>query len=46
MVYTPPSGQLHRLQPQQNWGNRPQFQPWQFQQAQQQQFNHAPTPPL
>jgi hypothetical protein len=27
-----------------NWGNRPQFQPRQFQQ--QQHFNHAPTPPL
>jgi hypothetical protein len=46
MMYTPPGGQLHRPQPQQNWGNHPQFQPRQFQQAQQQHFNHAPTPPL
>jgi hypothetical protein len=30
MVYTPPGGQLHRPQQQQNWGNHPQFQPWQF----------------
>jgi hypothetical protein len=47
MVYTPPGGQLHRPQQQQNWSNHPQFQPWQFQQQQpqQQQFNHAPTPP-
>jgi hypothetical protein len=36
MVYTPYGGQLHQLQPQQNWGNHPQFQPWKFQQAQQQ----------
>jgi hypothetical protein len=43
MVYTPPGGQLHRPQQQQNWAYRPQFQPQQFQQ-QQQQFNHAPTP--
>jgi hypothetical protein len=42
MVYTPPEGQLHRPQQQQNWGNRPQFQPQQFQQ----QFNCAPTPSL
>jgi hypothetical protein len=27
MVYTPPGGQLCRSQPQQNWGNHPQFQP-------------------
>jgi hypothetical protein len=52
MVYTLPGGQLHRPQQQQNWGNRPQFQPRQFQrpqpqqQRQQQQFNRAPTPPL
>jgi hypothetical protein len=51
MEYTPPGGQLRQLQQQQNWGNRPQFQPWQFQQEQpqqqqQQQFNRAPTPPL
>jgi hypothetical protein len=52
MMYTPPGGQLCRPQQQQNWGNRPQFQPWQFQrqqpqqQWQKQQFNHAPTPPL
>jgi hypothetical protein len=26
MMYTPPGGQLHRLQQQQNWGNHPQFQ--------------------
>jgi hypothetical protein len=32
IVYTPPGGQLHRPQHQQNWGSRPQFQPWQFQQ--------------
>jgi hypothetical protein len=31
MVYTPPVGQLHRLQQQQNWVYRPQFQPRQFQ---------------
>jgi hypothetical protein len=31
MVYTPPRDQLHRPQQQQNWGNRPQFQPRQFQ---------------
>jgi hypothetical protein len=48
MVYAPPRGQLHRPQQQQNWGNRPQFQLWQFQQQhlqqqQQQQFNWAPT---
>jgi hypothetical protein len=44
MVYTPPRGQLHRPQQQQNWDNHPQFQPWQFQQQQpQQQFNRAPT---
>jgi hypothetical protein len=30
MVYTPPGGQLRRPQQQQNWGNRPQFQPQQF----------------
>jgi hypothetical protein len=30
MVYTPLEGQLHRLQQQQNWGNRQQFQPRQF----------------
>jgi hypothetical protein len=29
-VYTPPEGQLHQPQQQQNWGNRPQFQPRQF----------------
>jgi hypothetical protein len=46
MVYTPCEGQLHRLQQQQNWGNHPQFHPRQFQQAQQQQFNRAPTPLL
>jgi hypothetical protein len=52
MVYTPPRGQLRRPQQQQNWGNRPQFQPQQFQQQQpqqqrqQQQFNRPPTPPL
>jgi hypothetical protein len=51
MVYTPPGGQLRQPQQQQNWGNRPQFQPRQFQrpqpqQRQQQQFNRAPTPPL
>jgi hypothetical protein len=34
MVYTPPRGQLRQPQQQQNWGNRPQFQPWQFQQQQ------------
>jgi hypothetical protein len=32
MVYTPPGGQLRRPQQQHNWGHRPQFQPWQFQQ--------------
>jgi hypothetical protein len=32
MVYTPPRGQLRRPQQQQNWGNLPQFQQWQFQQ--------------
>jgi hypothetical protein len=37
MVYTPPGGQLRRPQQQQNWGHRPQFQPWQFQQQQQPQ---------
>jgi hypothetical protein len=31
MVYTPPGGQLRQPQQQQNWGNRPQFQLWQFQ---------------
>jgi hypothetical protein len=31
MVYTPPRGQLRRPQQQQNWGNRPQFHPRQFQ---------------
>jgi hypothetical protein len=31
MVYTPPGGQLHRPQLQQNWVNRSQFQPRQFQ---------------
>jgi hypothetical protein len=31
MVYTSPGGQLRRPQQQQNWGNRPQFQPRQFQ---------------
>jgi hypothetical protein len=31
MVYTPPEGQLRRPHQQQNWGHRPQFQPWQFQ---------------
>jgi hypothetical protein len=52
MVYTLPGGQLRQPQQQQNWGNRPQFQPQQFQrpqpqqQRQQQQFNRAPTPPL
>jgi hypothetical protein len=46
MMYTPHGGQLRQPQPQQNWDNRPQFQPWQFQQAQQQQFNRAPSPPL
>jgi hypothetical protein len=46
MVYTPLGGPLRRPQPQQNWGNRLQFQPRQFQQAQQQQFNRAPTPLL
>jgi hypothetical protein len=35
MAYTAPRGQLRRPQQQQNWGNRPQFQPQQFQQAQQ-----------
>jgi hypothetical protein len=30
MVYTPPGGQLRRPQQQQNWSNRPQFQPRQF----------------
>jgi hypothetical protein len=25
MMYTPHGGQLRQLQPQQNWGNRPQF---------------------
>jgi hypothetical protein len=30
MVYTPPGCQLHRPQQQQNWGNRQQFQLWQF----------------
>jgi hypothetical protein len=30
MVYTQHGGQLHRLQRQQNWGNRPQFQLRQF----------------
>jgi hypothetical protein len=47
MVYTPPGGQLHRPQQQQNWGHRRQFQPRQFQQQQQsqQQSNCAPTPP-
>jgi hypothetical protein len=34
MEYTPPGGQLRRPQQQQNWGNRPQFQPRQFQQQQ------------
>jgi hypothetical protein len=37
MEYTPPGGQLRQLQQQQNWGNRPQFQPRQFQQEQPQQ---------
>jgi hypothetical protein len=37
MVYTPPEGQLRRPQQQQNWGNRPQFQPRQFQRQQPQQ---------
>jgi hypothetical protein len=52
MMYTSPGGQLRQPQQQPNWGNRPQFQPRQFQrpkpqqQRQQQQFNHAPTPPL
>jgi hypothetical protein len=52
MVYTPPGGQLRQPQQQQNWANCPQFHPRQFQrrqpqqQRQQQQFNHAPTPPL
>jgi hypothetical protein len=32
MVYTPPGGELHRPQQQQNWGNPPQFEQWQFQQ--------------
>jgi hypothetical protein len=47
MVYTPPQGLLRRSQQQQNWDNRPKFQPWQFQQQQpqEQQFNRAPTPP-
>jgi hypothetical protein len=36
IVYTPPGGQLRRPQQQQNWGNHPQFQSRQFQQAQQQ----------
>jgi hypothetical protein len=31
MVYNPSRGQLCRPQQQQNWGNRPQFQPRQFQ---------------
>jgi hypothetical protein len=31
MVYTPLGGQLRQPQQQQNWGNHPQFQPWQFQ---------------
>jgi hypothetical protein len=31
IMYTPPGGQLCRPQQQQNWGNRPQFQPRQFQ---------------
>jgi hypothetical protein len=49
MVYTPPWGQLRRPQQHQNWGNHPQFQPWQFQQQQPQQqqqqqwFNRVPT---
>jgi hypothetical protein len=30
MVYTPPKGQVHRPQQQQNWGYRPQFQLRQF----------------
>jgi hypothetical protein len=34
MVYTPPVGQAHRPQQQQNWGNGPQIQPQQFQQQQ------------
>jgi hypothetical protein len=46
MVYTPPRGQLRRPQQKQNWGNHPQFQPRQFQQQQQQQFNRGPTSPL
>jgi hypothetical protein len=46
MVFTPPGSQLCRSQLQQNWGNHPQFQPRQLQQAQQQQFNCAPTPPV
>jgi hypothetical protein len=37
MVYTIPGGQLRQPQQQQNWGNRPQFQPRQFQQQQPQQ---------
>jgi hypothetical protein len=37
MVYTPSGGQLRRPQQQQNWGNRPQFQPREFQQPQPQQ---------
>jgi hypothetical protein len=37
MVYTPPGGKLHRPQQQHNWGNRPQFQPRQFQRQQPQQ---------
>jgi hypothetical protein len=32
MVYTPPGGRLSRPRQQQNWGSRPQFQPWQLQQ--------------
>jgi hypothetical protein len=37
MVYTSPGGQLRRPQQQQNYGNRPQFQPRQFQRQQPQQ---------
>jgi hypothetical protein len=34
MVYTPPGGQLHRPQQQQNWGHHPEFQPRKFKQLQ------------
>jgi hypothetical protein len=37
MVYSPPRGQLRQPQQQQNWGNHPQYQQWQFQHQQSQQ---------